>query len=51
MARLSWYGCLIIGIKTSLAVDEMGDRLATINMGQKLGEAVPLSERGSWVPI
>jgi len=30
----------------------MGDRLATIDMGQKVGAAVPLSVGvGSWVPI
>jgi len=33
----------------SLALAEMGDRLATTDMGQKL-EAVPLLW-GSWVPI
>jgi len=35
----------------SPAVAEMGDHLATIDMGQKLGAAVPLFGRGSWVPI
>ena len=34
----------------SSAVAETGDRLATIDMGQKVGAAVPLS-LGSWVPI
>jgi len=34
--------------KTS-AVAEMGDRLATIDMGRKEGAAVPLSG-GSWAP-
>jgi len=30
----------------------MGDHLATIDMGWKVGEtAVPLSVAGSWVPI
>jgi len=34
------------------AVAEMGDHLATIDMGRKVGTAVPLSGwRGSWVPI
>jgi len=34
------------------AVAEMGDRLATIDMGRKEGAAVPLSREGrSWVPI
>jgi len=33
-------------------VAEIGDRLATIDMGRKEGgAAVPLSGRGSWVPI
>jgi len=35
----------------SSAVAEMGDRLATIDMGRKVGGgALPLS-MGSWVPI
>jgi len=29
----------------------MGDRLATIDMGRKVGAVVPLSGGGSWVPI
>jgi len=33
-----------------LAVAEMGDRLATIDMGKKEGAAVPLSG-GTWVPM
>jgi len=39
---------LMLCFKSS-AVAEMGDRLATIDVGRKLG-AVPLF-RGSWVPI
>ena len=36
----------------STAVAEMGDRLATIDKGQKVGRAaVSLSVGGSWVPI
>jgi len=39
-------------INMSSAVSEMGERLATIVMGRKVGDAVPLSvEVGSWVPI
>jgi len=34
----------------SSAVAEMGDRLATTDMGRKVGAAVPLSGWG-WVPI
>jgi len=35
-----------------LAVAEMGNRLATIDMGRKEGAAVPLSaDERSWVPI
>ena len=34
----------------SLAVAKMGDLLATIDMGRKVGDAVPLSVGGSWVP-
>jgi len=33
------------------AVAEMGDRLATIDMGLKLGSSARLSGEGSWVPI
>jgi len=33
----------------SSAVAEMGDRLATINMGRKIGGCAPF--RGSWFPI
>ena len=33
------------------AVAEMGDRLATIYMGRKVGAAVPLFFGGSWLPI
>jgi len=29
----------------------MGDGLATIDMGRKVGAAVPILGRGSWVPI
>jgi len=38
---------------TSSAVAEMGDHLATIDMGRKVGAAVSLSvgELRSWVPI
>jgi len=38
----------------SSAVAEMGDRLATIDMGRKVGGGCCgpfLEERGSWVPI
>jgi len=35
----------------SSAVAGMGDRSATIDMGRKVGAAVPLSMRESWVPI
>ena len=39
-------------IHKSLAVAEMGDRLATVDMGRKVGRAaVPLSVGGSWIPI
>jgi len=34
-----------------MAVAEMGDRLATINMGRKWGVAVVPLSVGSWVPI
>ena len=34
----------------SSAVDQMGDRLATIDMGGKLG-GVPPFVGGSWIPI
>ena len=33
------------------AVAEMGDCLATIDMGQKLGGSAPVLGTGSWVPI
>jgi len=33
----------------SSTVAEMGDRLVNIDMGRKVGAAVPLSVRGSWV--
>jgi len=36
---------------TSSAAAEMGDRLATIDMGQKLGGLLCPFEVGSWVPI
>ena len=32
-----------------LAVDELGDRVATIDMGRKLGLCAPFL--GSWIPI
>ena len=35
----------------SSAVAEMGDRLATIDMGQKVGSAVQLPLEGITVPI
>ena len=35
------FHCLAVMVNNSSAVDEMGDRLATIDMGRKLG-AVPL---------
>ena len=35
---------------SSSPVAEMGDRLTTMDMGRKVGAAVPLSV-GSWVPI
>jgi len=34
----------------SSAVAEMGDRLASVDMGRKVGAAVPFPW-GSWVPI
>jgi len=34
----------------SSVVGEMGDRLATIDMGRREGAAVPLSGGGSWAP-
>jgi len=37
-------------IHKSSAVAEIGDRLAIIEIGRKLGAAMPLSG-GSWVPI
>jgi len=37
-------------LNKSSAVAEIGDRLATIGVGQKVGAAVPLPW-GSWVPI
>ena len=37
--------------KKSSAVAEMGDRLATIDMGRKVGGVVLLFGEGSWVPI
>jgi len=40
----------LIYLYKSSASAEMGDRLATIDMGRKLGAAVPLW-RGSWVTI
>ena len=33
------------------AVAEMGDRLATIDMGRKRGDAMPPFGGGSWVPM
>jgi len=39
----------IIGNKSS-AVTDMGDPLATIDMGQKVGAAVPLSVGGARLP-
>ena len=41
---------LVVGKEMRSAVAEMGDRLATIDMGQKLGCCAPLGE-GSWVAI
>jgi len=42
-------GCELLQVLSS-AVAEMGDRLATIDMGLKLeGAAVPLFGRGNWV--
>jgi len=35
----------------SSAVTEMGDRLAAIDMGRKVGAALSISLGGSWVPI
>jgi len=35
----------------SSAVAEKGDHLATIDMGRKLGAAVPLFVGMSWLPI
>jgi len=34
-----------------LAIVEMGDRLATTDMGRKLRSVMSLLERGRWVPI
>ena len=34
---------LMLNRNKSSSVAEMGDRLATIDMGQKVGDAVPLS--------
>jgi len=43
--------CTVRFMKCS-PVAEMGDRLATIDMGRKEGAAVPLSEGAqSWIPI
>jgi len=39
-----------IGYKC-LTVAEMGDRLATIDMGRKLGGSARFWGDGSWVPI
>ena len=40
----------VSSLHKSSAVVEMGDRLATIDMGRKVGAAVSLFLRGSWVP-
>jgi len=48
------FWCQIQSHKTiikSSAVAEMGNHLATIDVGRKVGAAVPLSVRGGWVPI
>ena len=41
----------VINTRQSSAVAEMGDRFATIDIGRKVGVAVPLSMRRSWVSI
>jgi len=46
-----WLKCDVTEQTRACAVAEIGDRLATIDMGRKVGAAVPLSRRGSWVPI
>jgi len=46
-----WQNSRVIDTRQSSAVAEMGDRFATIDMGQKVGAAVPLSVRRSWVSI
>jgi len=40
---------VVVGNKSS-AIDEMGDRFATIDMGRKVGTAVPLSVSGAGAP-
>jgi len=40
-----------IHIYKSSAVAEMDDRVATTDMGRKLGSSAPFQERESWVPI
>jgi len=48
--RLSVRHTLLLCYK-SLAVEEMGDRLATIDKGRNVGTAVPLSVWGRWVLV
>jgi len=46
--------CPLPHFNKTTAVAEIGDRLATVDMGRKVGAAVPLSffwGGGSWVPI
>jgi len=42
---------MLVLTNKSSAVAEMGDHLATIDIGQKVETAVPLSLGGSWVPM
>jgi len=38
-------------VNKSSAVAEMGDRFTTIDVGRKVGTAVPLSGEEDWIPI
>jgi len=46
-----WRLYTLLGYNKCPSVAEMGDYLATIDMDQKEGAAVPLSGGGSWVPV
>jgi len=45
------YVCPLACLNKSSAVAEMGDRLATIETGRKVGGCCASFRRGTWVPI